>query len=153
MAGQKTQADVHAAFFHCRLDLGGGDFFNCNADRRMIGDKSAKELRHEWHIQHRNNAQPQCAAQFSWFTVQFLEKILQLMKECPGVLLKNQTPRGKQNPLPTSLKQRHTKTRFQIPHLLRNTRLRNSEPVSRAAKAPRFRDREKIAEVANVQRL
>jgi hypothetical protein len=31
--------------------------------------------------------------------------------------------------------------------------LRNPEPVSRPAKASRFGDREKIAEVANVQRL
>jgi len=37
--------------------------------------------------------------------------------------------------------------------LLRNTRLRNSEPVSRAAKASRFGNREKIPEVANVQWL
>ena len=75
------------------------------------------------------------------------------MKERSGVLLKNQTSRGKQNPLPTALKQGHSETGFQVPHLLRNTRLRNSEPVSGAAKASRFGDREKIAEVANVQRL
>src|SRR6266436_8772116 len=75
------------------------------------------------------------------------------MKDRPSVLLKSQTPWSKQNPLPTSLKQSHAKTRFQIPHLLRNTRLRNSEPVSRAAKASRFGDREKIAKVTNIQRL
>ena len=75
------------------------------------------------------------------------------MKERPGVLLEDQTPRGKQNPLSTSLKQRHAKAGFQVPHLLRNTRLGNSEPVSRAAKASRFGNREKIAEVANVQKL
>ena len=69
------------------------------------------------------------------------------------MLLENQTPRGKQNPLPAALKQRHPKTRFQISHLLRNTRLRNSQTISRAAKASRLGDREKIAEVANVQRL
>src|SRR5438270_13560884 len=75
------------------------------------------------------------------------------MKERQGMLLENQTPRRKQNPLPAALKQRHAKTCFQIPHLLRDAWLRNSEPVSRAAKASRFGDREKIAEVANVQRL
>ena len=75
------------------------------------------------------------------------------MKKRPGVLLKNQTAWSKQNPLPSTLKQRHAKTRFQIPHLLRNTRLRNSQTISRAAKASRLGDREKIAEVANVQRL
>ena len=50
VAGQKTQADIHPAFFHCSLNLSGGDFFNRDADRRMIGDKSAEELRHERHI-------------------------------------------------------------------------------------------------------
>src|SRR5437667_10647499 len=75
------------------------------------------------------------------------------MKERPGVLLKNQAPWSKQNPLPSTLKQRHAKTRFQIPHLLRNTRLRNSQTISRAAKASGFGDREKIAEMANVPRF
>src|SRR6266550_8580888 len=75
------------------------------------------------------------------------------MKDRAGVLLKNQTSRGKQNPLSTALKQRHAKTRLQIPHLLRNTRLRNSEPVSRPAKASSFGDCEKIAQVADIQRL
>jgi hypothetical protein len=62
------------------------------------------------------------------------------MKKGPGMLLKNQTSRRKQNPFSTTLKKRHAKTRFQIPYLLRNTWLRNSEPVSRAAKASRFGD-------------
>jgi hypothetical protein len=75
------------------------------------------------------------------------------MKERPGVLLKNQTPWSEQNPFPASLEQRHAKARFQIPHLLRNTRLRNSEPVSRAAEASCLGDREKIPEMANVQRF
>jgi hypothetical protein len=82
-----------------------------------------------------------------------VEKILHLMKKCPSVLLKNQTSWSEQNPFPTALEQRDAKTRFQIPHLLRNTRLRNPEPVSRAAKASRFGNREKIPEVANVQWL
>jgi len=75
------------------------------------------------------------------------------MKKRPGVLLKNQTSWSEQNPFPTALVQRHAKSRFQIPHLLRNTRLRNSEPVSRAAKASRLGDREKIPKMANVQRF
>jgi len=75
------------------------------------------------------------------------------MKERSGMFLKNQTSRGKQDPFSTTLKQRHAKTSFQIPHLLRNTRLRNSEPVSGAAKASRLGDREKIPEMANVQWL
>src|SRR4029077_18474263 len=75
------------------------------------------------------------------------------MKDRPGVLLKNQTPWSKQNPLSSALKERHAKTRFQIPHLLRNTWLGNAKPVGRPAKTSRFRNREKIAEVANVQRL
>src|SRR5438105_15847435 len=75
------------------------------------------------------------------------------MKERPGMLLENQTPRGKQNPLPAALKQRHPKTRFQISHLLRDARLRNSEPAGCAAKASRFGNCEKIAKVTNIQRL
>src|SRR6266480_1116672 len=75
------------------------------------------------------------------------------MKDRAGVLLKNQTALGKQNPLPTALKQRHAKTSLQISHLLRNTRLGNSESVSRAAKASSFGDCEKIAQVADIQRL
>src|SRR6266446_714434 len=82
-----------------------------------------------------------------------MEKILQLMKDRAGVLLKNQTSRRKQNPLSTALKQRHTKTRLQISHLLRNTRLGNSEPVSRTAKVASFGNCEKIAQVADIQRL
>jgi hypothetical protein len=69
------------------------------------------------------------------------------------VLLKNQTSWSEQNPFPTALEQGDAKTRFQIPHLLRNTRLRNSEPVSRPAKTSRFGNREKIAEVADIERL
>jgi hypothetical protein len=72
------------------------------------------------------------------------------MKEDTGVLLKNQTPWSKQNPFPTPLEQRHAQTGFQVPHLLRNTRLGNAEPVSGATKASRLGDREKIAEMANV---
>src|SRR5437763_16616343 len=75
------------------------------------------------------------------------------MKDRAGVLLKNQTSRRKQNPLATTLKQRHAKIRLQTSHLLRNTRLGNSEPVSRTAKAPSFGHREKIAQVADIQRL
>jgi len=75
------------------------------------------------------------------------------MKDRAGVLLKNQTSRRKQNPLSTALKQRHAKTRLQISHLLRNTRLGDSEPVSRTAKTSSFSDCEKIAQVADIQRL
>jgi len=75
------------------------------------------------------------------------------MKERSGMFLKNQTSRGKQDPFSTTLKQRHPKTRFQISHLLRNARLRNSEPISGAAKASRLGDREEIAQVADVKRL
>jgi hypothetical protein len=82
-----------------------------------------------------------------------VKKILHLVKQRAGVLLKNQTSWSEQDPFPTALEQRHAKTRFQIPHLLRNTRLRNSEPVSRAAKTPRLGDREKIPEMANIQGL
>jgi len=82
-----------------------------------------------------------------------VQEILHLMKKRSGVLLKNQTSRSKQNSSPAALEQRHAKTRFQIPHLLRNTWLGNSEPVSRAAKAPRLGNREKIPEMANVQWL
>jgi hypothetical protein len=75
------------------------------------------------------------------------------MEDCACVLLKNQTSRGKQNPFSTPLKKGHAKTCFQVPHLLRNTRLRNSQPISRPAEAPRLGHREKIAEVADIQRL
>src|SRR5947208_5059527 len=79
--------------------------------------------------------------------------MFQLMKVLADVLLKIQTPRGKQNPLSSALKQRHAKTRLQISHLLRNTRLGNSESVSRTAKASSFGDCEKITQVADIQRL
>jgi hypothetical protein len=75
------------------------------------------------------------------------------MKKRPSVLLKNQTSWSEQNAFPTALEQRHAKSRFQIPHLLRNTRLRNSEPVSRATKVACLGDREKIPEMANIQWL
>jgi hypothetical protein len=82
-----------------------------------------------------------------------MEKIFQLMKERPGMLLKNQTPGSEQDPFSTPLEQRHAKAGFQIPHLLRNIWLGNSEPVSRTAKASRLGDREEIPEMTNVQRL
>jgi len=75
------------------------------------------------------------------------------MKDGPGVFLKNQASWSEQDSFPATLKQRDPKTDFQIPHLLRNTRLRNSEPVSRAAKASRLGNREKIPEMANVHWL
>src|SRR6476620_7506283 len=75
------------------------------------------------------------------------------MKKRPGVHLKNQTSWSEQNPFATALEQRHAKSRFQIPHLLRNARLRNSEPVSRTAKASRLGNGKKIPEMANVQWL
>jgi hypothetical protein len=75
------------------------------------------------------------------------------MKYRAGVLLKNQTSGRKQNPLSTALKQRHAKTRLQISHLLRNTRLRNSQPVSRTAKVASFSDCKKVAQVSDIQRL
>ena len=103
MAGQKTEANIHAAFFKRRFNLSGRDFFDGNADCRMIGDECAEKLRNQRHIQHWNNTYVQCTAQFCWFTVEFVEKILHLMKERPGVLLKNQTSRSEQDPLPAAL--------------------------------------------------
>src|SRR5262245_34276069 len=119
----------------------------------MICHKCAEKLRDQRHIQHWNDPEAQCATQVSGPTVQLLEKILQLMKDGPGVLLKNQTSWSEQDPFPATLKQRDAKTDLQIPHLLRNTGLRNSEPVSRTAKASRLSDREKIPEMTNVQRV
>src|SRR5438034_8717184 len=75
VAGQKTQANVHPAFFECRLDLGGRNFFNRYADRWMIVGKRAKELRKVRHIHHRDNNQMQWAAYIPRFIVQLLEKI------------------------------------------------------------------------------
>src|SRR4029450_13275907 len=75
------------------------------------------------------------------------------MKDRAGVLLKNQTSRGKQNPLSSALKQRHAKTCLQISHLLRNTRLGNSEAIGRPAEASSFGDCEKVTQVADFQRL
>src|SRR6266699_413349 len=75
------------------------------------------------------------------------------MKDRAGVLVNNQTSRRKQNPLSTALKQRYAKIRLQISHLLRNTWLRNSEPVSGPAKVSSFGDCEKVAQVADIQRL
>src|SRR4030095_2583223 len=75
------------------------------------------------------------------------------MKHRPGVLLENQTPWREQNSLPTALKQSYAKACFQIPRLLRNTRWRNPEPISCAAEASCFGNRQKIAKMTNVQRL
>src|SRR4029453_3105185 len=75
------------------------------------------------------------------------------MKDRAGVLLKNQTSRGKQNPLSPALKQRHAKTRLQISHLLRNARLGNSEAIGRPAEASSFGDCEKITQGADNQEL
>src|SRR5574338_368623 len=82
-----------------------------------------------------------------------MEKIFQLMKERPGMLLENQTAGSKQDPFSTPLEQRHAKTGFQIPHLLRDIWLGDPEPISRTAKASRLGDGEEIPEMTNVQWL
>src|SRR5438477_11850030 len=79
--------------------------------------------------------------------------MFELSKELPGMRLVNQTLRRKQSTLAAALELRHSKIPLQISHLLRNTRLGNSEPVSRTAKASSFGDCEKIAQVADIQRL
>src|SRR5437763_16503493 len=75
------------------------------------------------------------------------------MKDSSGVALKNQGVLSKQAPVGAGLRQRHAKTCLQIAHLLRHARLRNSQAVSGPAEVSRFGDREKIAEVADVQSL
>src|SRR5262249_426211 len=126
---------------------------NSDANCRMIGHERAEKLRDQRHIQHWNDPEAQCATQFSGFTVQLLEKILQLMKERTGVLLKNQTSWSEQNPFATTWEQRTAKPDTKTPHLLRNTGWQNPKPVSRAAKASRLGNREKIPEMANVHWL
>jgi len=59
VTGQKTKPNIHSAFFQRCLDFRGRDFFNRYADRRLIGGKRAKELRHEGHIQRRDHTQTQ----------------------------------------------------------------------------------------------
>ena len=119
----------------------------------MIGGKNSKQLRHERHVQHRNNSQMQSAAQLTGFAIELLQETFELSKNRARVLLKNQSSRRKQNPFAAALEKRNTQPGFQIPHLLRHAGLGNAQPVGGAAEAAGLGDREEITQVANLKRF
>src|SRR5436309_13992890 len=64
VAGQKTQANVHPAFFECRPEPGGRNFFNRYTDRWMLTGERSKEVHHDAHIHHPHHTEIVCAVQF-----------------------------------------------------------------------------------------
>ena len=75
----------------------------------------------------------------------FLKKIFELTKNCAGVLLKDQTGRSEENALSPPLKERDTKARFQVAHLLGDGRLRYAQAFGRATEVARISHLEEIA--------
>src|SRR5882762_8620110 len=118
MTRDKSEPDVHATFFQCGFNFGGRNFFHDKADAGMILGKQSHQMRHERHIEDRNDADMKNATPFSWFTAQFLKTIFQLTQEQAGVLLKDQSVRGQQDPLPAALEKRNAKASLEIAHLL-----------------------------------
>src|SRR5437870_5309933 len=117
----------------------------------MFGGKQSQQIRHQRHIEDGDDADMEGTPQLPWFAADFLKKIFELTKNCAGVLLKDQTGRREENALSPPLKERDTKARFQVAHLLGDTRLGNSQTVRRATEAASLSDREEVAQVADFQ--
>jgi hypothetical protein len=86
-------------------------------------------------------------------SVQFLDNILDLTKNRPGVLLKNQAPRSEQNMFASTLEQGDAQACLQITDLLRDAWLRYSQPVRRAAKTSGLGYGQEVAQMADIERL
>ena len=99
----------------------------------MIGSESAKKVRHQRHIEDRHYSEVQCAASLARIAGQFLQEVFELPQNRARVFLKNQSARGEQDAFSPALKERDTKFRFEIAHLLRDAWLRNSQAIRRAA--------------------
>jgi hypothetical protein len=93
----------------------------------------------------------ECAVHFPRGATEFFEEIFDLMENRPRVLLKDLAGGGEEDALSASLEQVHPQNRFQVPHLLRDIRLRNAEPVGRPAEAAGFSHREEITQVADFE--
>src|SRR6266446_5912438 len=115
------------------------------------------ELSHQlWHkggVNNRHDAQAQSALQLFRVVTYVLEEILKLTQERASVLLEHQTCRGQQDAFSMTLKEGHPKTCLDIAHLLRDTRLRNSQMISSAAKTTSLGNRQKISQVPNINRI
>src|SRR4051794_3159956 len=118
----------------------------------MTGTKQAYQVGHEWHVKNGDNSQVQSTTQLTGFAVQLLKTILKLTKNGSSVLLKDQAFRSKQYSSSPALKERNTKTRFQVAHLLRHTRLRNAKTIGRPAETARLGHSEEVAKVPDRER-
>src|ERR1700741_2199125 len=119
----------------------------------MLRRKQSQQIRHQGDIEDRDNSNMESAAQLPRLARYFLQEILELAQDRAGVLLKNDSGRSEKNAFAAALKKRNAQPGFQIAHLLRDARLRNPEPVRRAAEAAGLGHGEEIAKVADFHRL
>jgi hypothetical protein len=95
----------------------------------------------------------QRAAQMPRLSVQFLDNILDLTKNRPGMLLKNQASWSQQNMFASTLKQGDAQARLQVTDLLRDAWLGYSQPVRRSAKTSGLGYGQEVAQMADIERL
>src|SRR5581483_2567314 len=119
----------------------------------MRGGEPAEQRRHERDIENRHDAEMQRAARAARFAREFLEEMLELPQNRAGVFLENLSARRKQNAFSAALEKRDAQLRLEIAHLLRDARLRDAEPIRRAAETAGLGDSEEVAEVPDVERI
>src|SRR6476469_4226671 len=118
MPGEKTEANVHAAFFNRGLDLGRGNFLHGQVDPGMAGGEHSEERRHQGDVQDWNHADMERAPELARLARQFLEEIVKVPQNGAGVFLENLSSRSEEDAFPASLKQGDAKTGLEIAHLL-----------------------------------
>ena len=153
MAGEETEADIHASFLERGLDIGRGNFLHVQADPRMFGGKSPDQLRHQRDIENRDDAEMESAAHLPGLGCDFLENVLNLSENGAGVLRKDLASRREENAFAFALEKRDPQRHLEIAHLLRDIRLRDPEPVGGATKTARFLDREEVTQMPKLERI
>ena len=115
--------------------------------------EEAEQLGCERHVERGDDAEMQRAAHRFGRLVQVIEEGLELTQDRARMLLEDETGGSEEDSFSFPLKKRHAQACLQIPHLLRNTGLRDAEPIRRATEAARFRDREEVAQMSNGERI
>jgi hypothetical protein len=109
--------------------------------------EAAKQCRHQGHIQIWDDSKPERPFEFAGSAAELLQRRFDLTQNRPRVLLKTQTRRGERDTLALTLKKNRPQTGLQIPHLLRNGRLRNPESLGRSAEVSGNGRFEKVAQL------
>src|SRR3982750_2050280 len=97
----------------------------------MVSGEDPEQLRDERQIQDRHDPQMERAAQLTRLAAQVLEEIFNLSENGARMLLEDNARGSEQNPFPAALKKGDSQRRLQIAHLLRDTRLRDTQSIRR----------------------